>query len=262
VRRLILRPGAIGDFLVSLPALEFLRAGYTEIWTTGANRSLVRFADRVESLAATGIDRVGLTGEPVTGALRERLASFDSIVSWYGANRAEFRQSVEGLPFRFHTALPAEGCPLHAADFYLSQVGAPLGATPTLRLPRRDEGFLAIHPFSGSARKNWPLDSFRAVASAVNLPVQWTAGPEEALPEAVRFDDLWDLAQWLAGARAYLGNDSGISHLAAACGVPCVCLFGPTDPAIWAPRGDAVTILRAPVAVDDVRAALQPYLRR
>ncbi|MBL8213256.1 MAG: glycosyltransferase family 9 protein [Bryobacterales bacterium] len=274
MRRLILRPGAIGDFIVSLPTLEYLAqqmeggspnpqgvprprsADYTEIWTTAANRPLVRFADRVESLAATGIDRAGLTGDPITGPLYERLAAFDQIISWYGSNRPEFRQAVAGLPFTFHTALPSEGCPCHAVDFYLDQVGAPRGATPTLPIPRRNEGWLAIHPYSGSARKNWPLANFEAVAEAVGVPVRWTAGPEEPLPQATRFDDLFDLATWLAGASVYLGNDSGISHLAAAVGIPVVALFGPTNPAIWAPRGPQVTVLRTPIDVPSVIAAL------
>ena len=47
---------------------------------------------------------------------------------------------------------------------------------------------------------------------------------------------LEELAGMLAGARGYLGHDTGISHLAAACGMDCVLLFGPTEPAVWAPR--------------------------
>ena len=58
-----------------------------------------------------------------------------------------------------------------------------------------------------------------------------------------RFDDLYKLACWLAGAKVYIGNDSGPTHLAAAVGTPVIALFGPTDPAIWAPRGDNVHIV-------------------
>ena len=56
---------------------------------------------------------------------------------------------------------------------------------------------------------------------------------------------LVELAAALAGCRALLGHDSGISHLAAALGLPTLALFGPTDPAQWAPRGPAATWLRA-----------------
>ena len=38
------------------------------------------------------------------------------------------------------------------------------------------------------------------------------------------------LAKWLSGAKLYIGNDSGITHLAAAIGIPTLALFGPTDP--------------------------------
>ncbi len=56
-------------------------------------------------------------------------------------------------------------------------------------------------------------------------------------------EDLYHLASWLARARIYIGNDSGITHLAAAAGAPVVALFGPTDPSVWAPRGDRVRIV-------------------
>ena len=75
------------------------------------------------------------------------------------------------------------------------------------------------------------------------MPVHWCSGPEDPpLPEAVRFDNLYDLACWLARARLYVGNDSGITHLAAAVGTPVLALFGPSDPAVWAPRGPNVRV--------------------
>ncbi|MBV6432182.1 MAG: hypothetical protein IANPNBLG_02318 [Bryobacteraceae bacterium] len=260
MRRLLIRPGAIGDFIVSLPALESLRAGYTEVWTTSANAPLARFADTAISLYGTGIDH------PVPGAkVLERLAAFDSIVSWYGSNRPEFRSALRGLPVIFHAALPPSGADgMHAVDFYQRQVGAPLGAIPRLPVERRDPTFLAIHPFSGSARKNWPLGRFRELAEHSPLPVQWIAGPGQNLPGAVHFDNLWDLARWMAGAGLYIGNDSGITHLAAAAGVPVLALFGPTDPEVWGPRGVDVRVLRAPDGSMESLSTDQvlPYLRR
>jgi heptosyltransferase-3 len=100
-----------------------------------------------------------------------------------------------------------------------------------------------IHPFSGSPRKNWPLSRFRELAERLAIPVQWCAGPEEELDDAVRIADLYELACWLARAKIYIGNDSGITHLAAAAGANVVAIFGPTDPAVWAPRGDRVRVL-------------------
>jgi heptosyltransferase III len=234
-RRLILRPGAIGDTVVSLPALQSLRAH--EIWAPAQNLPLLRHLAECRSLVSTGIDSLEI---PKT-TLR-RLAEFEEIFSWYGSAREDFRQQVAALPFRFFPALPAAGCGTHAVDFYLRQVGAPYGAVPRLPVHKRDGGFAVIHPFSGSARKNWPLEQFRAVAEQLPMPVHWCAGPEETLDGATQFGDLSDLIHWLAGARVFLGNDSGIAHVAAACGVPVVAVFGPTDPRVWAPRGNRVRI--------------------
>jgi heptosyltransferase III len=255
MRRLAIRPGAIGDFIVSLPALECLQPDYYEIWCASANVPLVRFADRVRPISRTGLDLLAIS-EPHP-QLIEELRKFDSIVSWYGANRPDFQEEVAtlGLPFTFFPALPPDGSGVHATDFYLAQAG-------TLASCRRDgipriacdvsaeivrEEFAVIHPFSGSARKNWPLENFRQLARQleVDMPVRWCAGPEDPpLAEAVCFDDLWELAQWLARASLYVGNDSGITHLAAAVGAPVLALFGPTDPAVWAPRGAHVQVGR------------------
>ena len=81
------------------------------------------------------------------------------------------------------------------------------------------------------------------MVARLSIPVRWCAGPEETLDDAVRFKDLYELACWLARARVYIGNDSGITHLAAAVGTPVVAIFGPTDPAVWAPRGERVAVV-------------------
>jgi len=251
MRRLVVRPGAIGDLIVSLPALECLRTDYFEVWTAAANVPLVRFADRVRSIAATGLDLLGVTDPPPK--LLEDLRSFDSIVSWYGANRPEFRELTRSLalPFTFFRALPAESSGTHATDFYRAQVRS-LATCDGAGIPRipclvRRENFAVIHPFSGSLRKNWPLENFRFMARELerSMPVYWCAGREDPLlPGAVQIPDLYDLACWLARAAVYIGNDSGITHLAAAVGTPVLALFGPTDPAVWAPRGSHVQVVR------------------
>ena len=245
VRRLIIRPGAIGDFIVSLPALESLKANYCEVWTTSTNVPLARFADAARTIAGSGLDLVGVADPPAV--LLERLRSFDSIVSWYGAKRPEFRDAVAGLPFTFHEALPRDGS-VHATDFYLQQVGGEPGGVPHIRCEGEREDFAVIHPFSGSAKKNWPLEKFRGLAEQLGrtMPVRWCAGEDDPpLAEAVQIADLYELGCWLAKARLYVGNDSGITHLAAAVGTPVLALFGPaSDPAVWAPRGNHVRVMR------------------
>ncbi|HLX44349.1 MAG TPA: glycosyltransferase family 9 protein [Bryobacteraceae bacterium] len=235
MRRLLIRPGAIGDVILSLPELEQSRAEYTEIWAPRAVLPLLRFADRARAIADTGLDLVGV----VDDARVRELETFDSIYSWYGSNRLEFRDAVAHLPFEFFPALPitAEGIP---------RIDVPAGPL---------EDVAVIHPFSGSAKKNWPLESFRSVASRLELPVRWCAGPEEVLDHAVRIVDLYELAVWLSRVRVYIGNDSGITHLAAAVGTPVVAIFLTTDPAIWAPRGERVIVVRNPTVDQVVDAA-------
>jgi heptosyltransferase-3 len=251
VRRLVIRPGAIGDFILSLPALECLKADTLEIWAASQNLPLVRFADRVRSIASTGLDLLGVTEPPPR--LVEELRGFDSIVSWYGANRPEFRDRIRDLelPFTFFPALPGEDSAVHAADFYLAQVRSiarcASDGIPRIRCEATSEDFAVIHPFSGSPKKNWPLSRFRELAGQLerSLPVRWCAGPEDPRIEgAVRIDNLYELACWLAKARLYVGNDSGITHLAAAVGTPVIVLFGPTDPEVWGPRGPNVRVGR------------------
>jgi lipopolysaccharide heptosyltransferase III len=215
-RRLLIRPGAIGDCILSLPALEAARADYTEVWAPRPVLPLLRFADRTRAIADTGLDLVGVLDD----ARVPELESFDSIYSWYGTNRPEFRHAVRDLPFTFFPALPI-----------------PAEGVPRIDLPPVERGdFAIIHPFSGSRQKNWPIDRYRDFASRLDIPVKWCAGPEERLDGAVRMDNLYDLACWLASARVYIGNDSGITHLAAAAGVPVVAIFIASDPRVWAPR--------------------------
>ena len=238
--------------------MEQLRSDYTEVWVPSAIVPIIRFAD-ARAIASTGLDLLGLPGVDPPAGLIARLREFDSIVSWYGSNREEFRAHVRelGLPFEFLAALPHPSANIHAADFFLRQASGDGFAVPRIECEHRGQGdFAVIHPFSGSARKNWPLDRFRELATRLGLPVRWCAGPEELLPpeltsDAVRFENLHELACWIENARVYIGNDSGITHLAAAVGTPVVAIFGPTDPAVWAPRGERVRVVSG-IAVDEV----------
>ena len=264
MRRLLIRPGGIGDCILSLPALEHLKTDYTEVWVRSEIVPLIRFADRVCPIASSGLDLIGLPGVDPPASLVERLRGFDSIVSWYGANRPEFREHVQalGLPFHFLTALPAAEQRMHAADLFLRQAGGEGTAVPRIEcVPDQRRDTIVIHPFSGSARKNWPLEKYRELAQQLPCPVEWCAGPEETLEGAVRFTNLWDLARWLAGARMYIGNDSGITHLAAAVGTPVIAIFVSTDPAVWAPRGPHVQIAGGEIQPHALGARAAEYFR-
>lgn len=232
MKRLLIRPGAIGDCILTFPAMEALRADYTEVWVPRPIIPLVRFADRVRAIPDTGLDLVGLTD---SSAFR-LLAEFDEIVSWYGTARDDFRAAVAHLPFRFYPALPA-----------------PPGI-PRIVVPEVPRTRIIVHPLSASVGKNWPLARFEELAARTGA--EW-AVERDGSPH---IENLYELGCWLASARVYVGNDSGITHLAAAVGTPVVALFGPTDPAVWSPRGERVAVIRRlpmeEIAVDDVIAAM------
>jgi hypothetical protein len=131
------------------------------------------------------------------------------------------------------------------------------------------DGFLAVHPGSGSPDKNWPAERFVELARRLSDARPWllVQGPAEERmavpPDAIVARD-WPLrllGATLARAALFVGNDSGVAHLAAASGAPTLTLFGPTDPAIWAPVGPSVASVRAPggvltgLSVDAVVAA-------
>jgi ADP-heptose:LPS heptosyltransferase len=80
--------------------------------------------------------------------------------------------------------------------------------------------------------------------------VTWSLGPAE---EQMRVSGMASvihpatpvmMARELAAARLYIGNDSGVTHLAAAIGCKTVAVFGPTDPKVWAPRGPNMTAVQ------------------
>jgi len=127
-----------------------------------------------------------------------------------------------------------------------------------------EDRVLAIAPGSGRPAKNWPLSRYyevsRALAWEAGLKVVWLAGPaEEALVPYIQGlaaaqeqvvwvqEPLERVARLLARTQVYLGGDSGITHLAAAAGAHrVVALYGPTDPRVWAPLGEQVTVLTPP----------------
>lgn len=134
-----------------------------------------------------------------------------------------------------------------AVRAWLADRSGETGATPVV-----------LHPGSGGKGKIWPLRNWaglvRWVQEETGASVVIPAGPaEEALGDflkameregAILFENepLLRLAALLETAQLYVGNDSGVSHLAAAVGAPSVVLFGPTSPAVWAPRGRRVRI--------------------
>ncbi len=258
---LAIRPGGIGDTILTLPAIEHLKPG--EIWVRSEIVPLVRGAFRVRSIASTGVDLLGIPGVEPPPGLVASLRRFSRIDSWYGATRPEFRDALAGLcdDVRFHAALPAEGFRGHAADFFLSQVGGHGAAIPAIATgPVERRRSIVFHPYSGSARKNWPMERWIRLEQELG-GVEWAESPD-----GTRFEDLLELARWIAGASLYVGNDSGITHLAAAAGARVIALFGPTDPEVWAPRGEKIRVVRAAsmeeISIAMVREAVEQQLQQ
>ena len=123
-----------------------------------------------------------------------------------------------------------------------------------------DQPVVALHPGSGSTRKNWPAERFASVAAllaARDVVTVLIAGPADAAAgakvatlagESVRRAPpatLDRIVALLGRCRAYLGNDSGITHLAALTGTPTVAVFGPTDARVWRPLGQHTRVVRA-----------------
>jgi heptosyltransferase-3 len=210
----------------------------------------------------------------VSSELCGALAPFHAVIAYtasadllHGLGQAAPSAKIVAQP-----PLPPQAAP-HAAA-WLAQAVARLGADPAVTPPtfaasevesaqarpwldRLEPGFLAVHPGSGSPRKNWPGQRFASLVEhlAGGRPFLLVEGPADVdaaeplmrLPSVVHARELPPrvLGAVLARAGLYVGNDSGISHLAAAWGAPVVTLFGPTDPAQWAPIGPRVRVMRS-----------------
>jgi ADP-heptose:LPS heptosyltransferase len=136
----------------------------------------------------------------------------------------------------------------------------------------------AIHPGSGSEKKNWPVAKFAALARwfvdelAMQLVVVHGEADERAATGLIeRLESravtvahglkLPELAAVLERCGLFVGNDSGITHIAAAVGAPTIALFGPASTPVWAPTGERVRVIE--FGGDDVaeaRRAVEEWL--
>jgi ADP-heptose:LPS heptosyltransferase len=291
---LILHQGALGDLLLSLPALYSLRIHHIDNpWTlvgNTANLVLLQhrfYAQAIRShhekewaylyrerpqlpegfrLFLEGFERVYIFAPQPPELLMRNLKNIgvfpvDWIPSFPGGKPKESVPAVQqrvlaawGVPWLSpeKTIFPTDQ-DRQAGLQVLDRIG--IGGPPGL-LP------WAIHPGSGGQSKNWPLKNFLTLAVQLKAQQKWRPffilGPveEEASPQItetiqargfplVRHLPLNVLAGLLELSAGYLGNDSGVTHLAAALALPTFALFGPTDPGLWGPAGERVVILRS-----------------
>jgi heptosyltransferase-2 len=307
-RILAIRGGALGDFILTLPALKALREahpnanleilGYEHIAALADNRF---YAKRVRSIESALLSRFLAEDAALPDELVRYFAGFDLIITYLydpdsifetNLRRSGAQKIVRG-PAKIENSSPASrqlarpieelGLPIsnfapelypstedrHRACKFLSGLSLPL---------------VAFHPGSGSPSKNWPLQNWIVLGNHFlrgftgSLLLVSGEAEEDHIGELesiwqsprVRFAKhlpLPDLAAVLENT-IFIGHDSGISHLAAAAGAKCILLFGPTDPAVWAPSNENSRVIRASsgelhrLDVDLVRAALDHELMR
>ena len=255
-RRLLIRPGGIGDCIVTLPAMDALSCGETTVWITSSLLSVFLahpLYAKSRCVVAAGLFLFGCQPNSQLPEPCRTLSQFDSIFSWYtpdpGSN--ERAAMLEAAPrIQFLTPIPAPDSVHHATDFHLQQVapylsGAPPDPVPGLPITAKRRRFVTFQPFASSPSKEWPLANFLALEAilAPYIPVHWIIPPER-LPLSIQpagpvlsESNLHEVAKHLAAATLFVGNDSGLSHLAAAVGTASVVLFGETNPQVWCPRG-------------------------
>ena len=283
-RIVVVRGGALGDGVVTLPAIHSLTAGSPQaqlgiIGSPHLQRLAMPevFIDQ-GSTACTWLfaDGTEVDDDSPTGQL---LARADLVLAYtpHGCDSAFSRnlQAVcSGDLLHWDPRPKKKDC--HIVDHLL----APLqqaGMTTSTRIPsiqltesdrtrgetimaerREEQPLVLLHPGSGGADKRWPLQSFQVLAEQLTgdgLSCAMICGPAEDTDSQIkptsevaliRQDCLSDLIALSAAADLFVGNDSGPGHVAAAVGTPTITLFGPTNPAIWRPLAPYSHVVNAP----------------
>jgi heptosyltransferase III len=290
---LVIRGGAIGDFILTLPVLSALRQqfpnvqlevlGYPHIAQLAVAGGL---AEASRSIEARPLANFFARGGVLDPGWQDYFAGVAIIISYLydpdGIFETNVRHSCKGQ-FIAGPHRPDESRREHASAVFLEPLKrlAIFDPDPVPRLTLADRerkaNVVALHPGSGSERKNWPLENWLQLAQHLlrreNLSLLLVAGEAESSRleklttglDPTRIEVAFNLplptlAQRLASCSRFLGHDSGITHLAAALEVPTLALWGETTEAIWRPLGDHVAIIRSPsglrnLAVDTVIGA-------
>ena len=289
---LVIHPGALGDVLQAVPALRGLRAAApaAPITFVGQPRLARLLVDLGAAQHARTFDGFGLEAlfvdAPTPPALAEAVSCVKNVVSWFGSRDETYRRRLRALAPRALVAspVPDDDTPvwrhllgtLAGWDLAIPERVEPLRAPP---LPAGDASAdagrprLVVHPGSGGDWKRWPAERFAEVIRALRrrraFEVLVHQGPADAEPAqrlltllegdaAVLLQpELTRLAAVLGAARAYLGGDSGVSHLAAAVGAPSVVLFPSATYRRWTPWSPTAIPVELQGVDGDVARALE-----
>lgn len=259
MRALVVHTGGIGDFLLTCPALIQLAKTNTLTLAGNPDRlNLATFAGLAqETISLESIQFASIFSEPAQ-VLKDFVRQFDRIIIWMSDEGNHIHKTLETIctaQLHINPGLPPKHWTQHASEYFSETLG--YTTPPNLRLkvpPSKEPHDIIIHPGSGGHSKNWPLEHYQALQQQLlqhQRNVTWSLGPAEfesnayhGLSPTLTCESLTDLASHLAAARCYIGNDSGITHLAAAVGTPTIALFGPTSPNVWAPRGEHIHVLK------------------
>ena len=275
-RILVIRGGAIGDFVLTLPVLAALRdrfpktqleiLGYPRIAAMAVDAGLVR---AVHALESPGLAMFFTPNGAFDLEWREFFARYAIVVSYLYDPDDIFEENVKSCGVGQFIAArhrPDETKPIHASEVFLKPLeqltifdGDPV-ARLAINSGEASGNYLALHPGSGSASKNWPEEKWRELleyllaktklqllligGEAEGEKLQRLAcGFPEARLELAEHLPLNRLAKRLAKCCGFVGHDSGVTHIASALGLPTLVLWGPSREAIWRPLGENVRVL-------------------
>jgi ADP-heptose:LPS heptosyltransferase len=287
---LVIRGGAIGDFILTLPVLAALRAqfpntqlellGYPHIAQLAQAGKLV---DAIHSIDARPLAGFFARRGQLNPKLADFFSSFAIIISYLYDPDQIFQENIARVSKAQFIAAPHrpdERAGTHATDVFLQPLRRlaifDADPTPRLNLPSSNkQPIIALHPGSGSEKKNWPEANWRELIQKLGVGARLLLVGGEAEEgrlerlaavapcQIARSLPLAGLAARLSACSLFVGHDSGISHLAAALGVPTIVLWADTAEDVWRPRGDQVTVIRnlGQISVETVLNAVQSTSR-
>jgi len=274
---LVIRGGAIGDFILTLPAIAALRRqfptahlevlGYPHIAQLAVAGGL---ADRVQPIEARGLAGFFARHGTLEPDLMDYFSEFELVISYLYDPDGIFEANVRRClvkQFIVGSHRPDETESTHATQVFLKPLErlAIFDADPVPQLSFNPQpstlNQLVFHPGSGSEKKNWPEANWADLIRQIMATSSWElllVGGEAEGERLQRLAASWpptrcavvqnlplaELAQRIQSSAVFVGHDSGITHLAAAVGLPCVVLWADTLEEIWRPRGERIMVLK------------------